>query len=102
LFVATYIGLLRYTREGITGLKDGWGQGSPQDQAKQGARALGCEIKAIYMTMGQYDAVTIIEAPSDEAVTKLAPTAGMQGVFQTETLRAYDEAETTSLVRSLL
>jgi uncharacterized protein with GYD domain len=102
LFVATYISLLRYTREGITGLKDRWGQGSPQEQAKQGARALGCEIKATYMTMGQYDVVAIIEAPNDEAITRFALTAGMQGVFQTETLRAYDEAETAKLVQSLL
>jgi hypothetical protein len=28
--------------------------------------------------------------------------AGMQGVFQTETLRAFDEAETAKLMQSLL
>jgi uncharacterized protein with GYD domain len=101
LVVATYITLARYTREGITGLKERWGQGSPQERAKQGARALGCEIKATYMTMGQYDLVAIVEAPNDEAMTKLALMTGMQGVFQTETLRAYDEAEAAKLVQSL-
>jgi uncharacterized protein with GYD domain len=102
LFVPTYIALLRYTREGITGLKDRWGQGNPPERARQAARALGIEVKVNYMTMGQYDTISIIEAPDDETMAKFALMAGMQGVFQTETLRAFDEAETAKLMQSLL
>ena len=97
----TYIGLLRYTPEGIKGLKQRWAQGNPQEQARQRAEALGCQIKAQYLTMGRYDVVTIVEAPNDEAITKLALATGMQGNFHTETLRAYDAAETASLIQSL-
>lgn len=97
----TYIGLLRYTPDGIKGLKERWSQGNPREQARQAAQALGCELKAAYMTMGRFDVVTIVEAPNDEAATKLALSAGMQGVFHTETLRAYDEAETDTLIQSL-
>jgi uncharacterized protein with GYD domain len=52
--------------------------------------------------MGQYDVVAIVEAPNDEAMTKLALMTGMQGVFQTQTLRAFDEAETAKLMQALL
>ena len=97
----TYIGLLRYTPDGIKSIKQRWAQGNPAEQARQAARALGCEVKAIYLTMGQYDAVTIVEAPNDEALTRLVLGVGMQGTFHTETLRAYDEAEAASLVKSL-
>ncbi|HEX8968266.1 MAG TPA: GYD domain-containing protein, partial [Chloroflexota bacterium] len=84
-------------------LKQRWGgQGNPQEQAKQRARELGCEVKATYLTMGRYDLVTIIEAPNDEVMAKLALSAGMQGTFQTETLRAYNEEETARLIQSLV
>ena len=97
----TYIGLLRYTPDGMKNLKQRWSQGNPQEQALDRARALGCEIKATYLTMGQYDLVTIVEAPNDEAIAKLVLQAGAQGVFQTETLRAFNADETAKLMQSL-
>ena len=67
----TYIGLLRYTSEGVKGIKGRWAQGNPNDRARQVAKAMGCELKGAYVTMGRYDGVAIIEAPNDETMAKL-------------------------------
>lgn len=97
----TYIGLLRYTSEGVKGVKDRWKQGNPNDRARQAAKAMGCELKGAYVTMGRYDGVAIIEAPNDETMAKLALATGMQGTWSTETMRAFTESEIEKVVREL-
>ena len=58
----TYIILLRYTQKGIQNIKE-----SPNrlDAAKKAFRDAGAELKEFYLVMGQYDAVSISEAPDD-------------------------------------
>ena len=65
----TYISLLRYTQEGAENIKE-----SPArlDAAKKLFQSMGSELKAWYLTLGQYDAVVISEGPDDETVAKLA------------------------------
>jgi uncharacterized protein with GYD domain len=94
----TYIALLSFTQKGVETIKDG-----PKrlDAAKQRFKEAGAEVKAYYLTMGQYDAVTIFEAPNDEVVAKLALTTGMMGSVRTQTLRAFGETEYRKIVASL-
>ncbi|HMK63231.1 MAG TPA: GYD domain-containing protein [Acidimicrobiales bacterium] len=96
--MATYVVLGKFTQQGIQTIKD-----APQRRAKaqELARALGGEVKHVYMTMGQYDLVIVAEAPNDEAVATLALRVGMQGNLSTQTLRAFDEEATDRLVGSL-
>jgi uncharacterized protein with GYD domain len=97
----TYIGLLRYTSEGVKGIKGRWAQGNPNDRQREAAKALGCELKGAYITMGQYDGVAIIEAPDDATMARLALATGMSGTFTTETLRAFTETEFEKIVKAL-
>jgi uncharacterized protein with GYD domain len=94
----TYISLLRYTEEGIKKIKE-----SPTrlEAAKQSVRALGGELKAFYLVMGQYDAVVISEAPDDEAASRFALATGARGYVRTETMRAYTEDEYRRLIAAL-
>jgi uncharacterized protein with GYD domain len=96
--MATYIVLLRWTQQGIEKVKE-----SParQDAAKQAAQAMGIEIKALYLVMGQYDQVGIAEAPDDETVAKLSLALGAQGNIRTETMRAFTEEEMRKIIGSL-
>ena len=96
--MATYITLFRLTQQGIGNIKE-----SPArlDAAKQAARAMGGEVKAFYLVMGQYDGVIITEAPDDEAVTKLLLATGSLGNVRTETLRAYTEDEFRKIIAAL-
>ena len=67
--MATFITLVRFTPQGIGGIKE-----SPKrlDAAKQAFRAMGAELKQWYLVAGRYDAVVIGEAPDDETAMKLA------------------------------
>jgi uncharacterized protein with GYD domain len=94
----TYISLLTYTHQGITNIKQ-----SPArlDAAKELYRQAGGELKAFYLTMGQYDAVVIAELPDDAAGAKVALTLGAKGNVRTETLRALPEDEFRRTVADL-
>jgi len=94
----TYITLIRYTQRGIENAKE-----SPArlEKAKQAMKAAGGEMKAFYLTMGQYDAVAISEVPSDEAYTTTMLNIASAGSIRTETLRAFTEEEYRKIISSL-
>lgn len=52
--------------------------------------AMGTKILAQYAVLGPYDFVNILEAPSNEAISKVAATLGARGTLQTMTLAAMD------------
>jgi len=49
---------------------------------------MGIKILSQYALLGQYDFVNIVEAPSNEAMAKLAIRLSVKGTFQTLTLAA--------------
>ena len=96
--MATYITLLKWTQQGAAKMKD-----SPNrlDAGRKAFKKLGAEIKDVYLTMGRYDLVCVIEAPSDDVAAKVLLQLGSQGNVQTETLKAFSEDEYRKLVGSL-
>ncbi len=94
----TYIALLEWTQKGMENIKQ-----SPKrlEQAKAATKAAGGEMKAFYMTMGQYDMVGIIEAPTDEAYAKVMLAIGSSGAVKSQTLRAFTEAEYGKIIGGL-
>ena len=94
----TYIILARWTQQGIENIKD---SPSRLDAARQAFRAAGAELKASYLTMGQYDFVVVAEAPDDEAMTKLTLATASKGNVRTETLRAFTEEEYRKIIAAL-
>ena len=94
----TYITLFQWTQKGIENVKD-----SPKrlDAAKKVIGAAGGKMHSFYLTMGQYDGVTISEAPSDEAFAKVMLALGSAGAIKTQTLRAFTEEEYRKLIGSL-
>jgi len=94
----TYIALLRYTQQGIADAKNGPAR---LDAAKEAYRRAGGELKAFYMTMGQYDGVAIAELPDDATAARLVLGIAAQGNLRIETMKAYPEAEYRKIVASL-
>jgi uncharacterized protein with GYD domain len=94
----TYISMLRWTEQGASALKD-----SPKrlDAARKAFKKLGAEIKDVYLTMGRYDLVCVIEAPDDGTAARALLLLGSQGNVQSETLKAFPEAEYRKIVRSV-
>jgi uncharacterized protein with GYD domain len=93
-----YISLCRWTASGTEKLKD-----SPArlDAARKTLADNGVKLLSFYMTMGKYDMVIIVDAPSDEVLAKamLPILAGGKLVMQTS--RAFDEAEYRQILGSL-
>ena len=52
--------------------------------------AMGAKVLAQYAVLGPYDFVNIVEAPNNEAVSKVAIALGSRGTLQTMTLAAMD------------
>jgi uncharacterized protein with GYD domain len=94
----TYITLFRYTQQGITTIKDGPGR---LDAARKAYRSFGAELKALYLVMGQYDFVALVEAPDDATAAKASLAVGSWGAVSSETLRAFTEDEFRSIVAGL-
>ena len=67
---------------------------------KKAAKALGINWKHQYLVMGEYDIVTIVEAPNDEVVAKFA-LMGMTGSLSITTMRAFTEPEADKLIKEL-
>ena len=88
--MATYVTLINFTDEGIRNVKDTANRASAY---KKLATQLGCTLKEIYWTQGQYDVVSIIDAPDDAAVTALAMSVAKLGFIRTQSLRAFTLAE---------
>jgi uncharacterized protein with GYD domain len=84
--MSTYIVLISYTEQGVRNVKD-----SPNrlDAAKKMISDHGGKMVATYLTMGGYDMVSIVEAPSDEMVAKIILTIGSAGNVRTTTLKAF-------------
>ena len=94
----TFITLVNYTQQGVENMKE-----SPArlDAVKQAFQAMGAELQAFYLVLGQYDAVVIGEAPDDETAALLSLAVGSQGSVRTETLRAFTEDEYRDIIASL-
>ena len=60
--------------------------------------AMGAKILAQYAVLGPYDFVNILEAPSNDVITRVAIELGSRGTIQTLTLTAIPVEE---LVQSL-
>lgn len=94
----TYITLLRWTQKGIENVKQ---SPSRLDAARKMFEASGLKLKEFYMVMGQYDMVTVTEAPDDETGAKATLALASQGSVTTETLRAFTEDEYRRIIGAL-
>ena len=96
--MATYISLVNYTDQGIRNVKD-----SPKrvDAAKKLLKTLGGELKDLYLAMGTYDLIIVLEAPNDEVMAKFALALASAGNVRTTTLKAFPEAEYRRIIAAL-
>jgi uncharacterized protein with GYD domain len=94
----TYISLVSYTGEGVQHMDE-----SPDrlDDAREVVESMGGELTEFYLTMGQYDAVAIMEMPDAETATQAGITISGGGAIRTETLRAFPEDEYRELIDGL-
>ncbi|WP_410765947.1 GYD domain-containing protein [Haloferax sp. DFSO60] len=94
----TYVTLWNYTQDGMSKIDE-----SPArlDAATDLMESLGGELKSFYLTMGQYDLVTIAEFPDDDTAAKALLRIGQTGAVAGETLKAWPEDDYRDLIANL-
>ena len=93
--MATFVVLGNWTAEGAKAYADAPARARANVES---AAAMGGRVVGTYWTLGQYDFVSIIEAPSDEALTVGMLLNGARGFSRTETLRAFTMDEMEGIV----
>jgi uncharacterized protein with GYD domain len=94
----TYIVLYKLTDQGIRNIKE-----SPKriEEGIKAVAAAGGKMIGFYSVMGEYDYVSIGEAPNDETAVALALALGSQGNARTTTLKAFTKEEFAEIVKKL-
>jgi uncharacterized protein with GYD domain len=86
--MAKYVILSKITSEGLETLKE-----NPErikEVNEEIAKKFGVKVLNQFLVMGPYDFVNIVEAPSNEAVVKMAIELGSRGTIQTLTMPAIE------------
>jgi uncharacterized protein with GYD domain len=93
-----YVTLYQLTEQGIKNIKDAPGR---IEEGIKAWEALGGKMIGFYLTMGEYDYVSITEAPNDEAATAFILKLGSLGNVRTTTLKAFTTEEFAEIVKNL-
>lgn len=93
-----YITLFKWTDQGAKNVKEG---PSKIEQSIKTAQELGGKVLGCYVTMGEYDLMSIIEWPTDEAAVKTSLAVSSRGNARTTTLRAFTVPEFVEIAKRL-
>jgi uncharacterized protein with GYD domain len=86
----TYLMLTNLTAEGVRTLKNNPDRvGEVNKEVEQ----MGGRVIAQYATLGQYDFVTVIEAPDEKAMARISVELGSRGTMTSQTLTAMPAAD---------
>ncbi len=85
-----YVVLYRFSDHGLERIKD---TVKRAQEIRHLNESRGFKVIGTYWTMGQYDLVSILEAPDEEAMLAGLFNIAEAANVHSETLRAYDEAE---------
>jgi uncharacterized protein with GYD domain len=90
--MATYIMLTRLTSDGVKTIKNNPGR---VHEVNKEVEQLGVKVLNQWATLGEYDFVSVVEAPDDKTMAKLSVELGSRGTVMNETLTAIDAEEFT-------
>jgi uncharacterized protein with GYD domain len=88
--MATFIMLTNLTADGIKTLKD---NPNRVTEVNKEVEQLGVTVKDQYATLGQYDFITVVEAPDTETMAKVSVELGSRGTMSSQTLAAIPAEE---------
>ena len=96
--MATYVGLIQFTDQGIRNIKDTVKRG---EAAIAEAEKIGVKIVEEFWTMGAYDVVVLFEAPDDETMSAFMLKVGSLGNVKSTTLRAFRRKEMEDILAKI-
>lgn len=81
----TYVMLTNLTAEGVRTLKNNPARVA---EVNKEVEQIGARVVTQYATLGQYDFVTVIEAPDEQTMAKVSIELGSRGTMTSQTLTA--------------
>jgi uncharacterized protein with GYD domain len=90
--MATYIMLTKLTSDGVKSLKNNPGR---VHEVNKEVEQIGVKVVNQWATLGEYDFVSVIEAPDEATMAKLSVEMGSRGTVMNETLVAIAADEFT-------
>jgi uncharacterized protein with GYD domain len=83
--VPTFVMLTNLTTQGVQTLKN---NPSRVQEVNKEVEQLGVTVKDQWATLGQYDFITIVEAPDEQTMAKVSVELGSRGTMSSQTLAA--------------
>lgn len=93
--MAIYVSLISWTDQGIKNYRDTVARA---ESFRDMVRQAGGQVRELLWTLGEYDIVSVIEAPDDELAMALLLQTAALGNIRTETMRAMNADEITSVI----
>jgi uncharacterized protein with GYD domain len=81
----TFLMLTNLTAEGVRTLKNHPGRIA---EVNREVEQMGVKVISQYATLGQYDFVTVVEAPDEKTMAKVSVELGSRGTMTSQTLAA--------------
>ena len=93
-----YVTLFKWTDSGVKNVKE-----TPAKiaESRKTAEDLGGKVLGLYVTMGDYDLVSVVEWPNDETAATTALAVSSRGNARTVTMRAFTEREFADIAKKL-
>ena len=89
----TFLMLTNLTAEGVRTLKNNPGR---IDEVNREVEQMGVKVVSQYATLGQYDFVTVVEAPDEKTMAKVSVELGSRGTMTSQTLAALPAGDLAS------
>lgn len=81
----TYLMLTNLTADGVRTLKNNPGRIT---EVNREVEQMGVKVVSQFATLGQYDFVTVVEAPDEQTMAKVSVELGSRGTMTSQTLAA--------------
>jgi uncharacterized protein with GYD domain len=88
----TFLMLTNLTAEGVRTLKNHPGRIA---EVNKEVEQMGVKVVSQYATLGQYDFVTVVEAPDEKTMAKVSVELGSRGTMTSQTLAAIPAGDLT-------
>jgi uncharacterized protein with GYD domain len=93
--VPKYVSLIRFTDQGIRTYQDTVDRSERYRDIVENA---GGRVINVLWTLGEYDIVSVLEAPDDETATSVSLEVCSLGNIRTNTMRAFDAEEMGGII----
>lgn len=93
-----YIRLTNLTEEGRRHIDE---SSDRTERMRELAAETGGAIEDVFLTFGPYDFVSVAEFPDDESYAEFALKAEREGGYESQTLKAVEEDEYSSIIQDL-